>query len=286
MTKTAFITGSTAGIGKATASALASMQWHVLVHGRDETKCQDVVNELKQTTQNPKIEYLCADLSDLNEVRKMAAEVKRRLPQINVLVNNAGTFSHTPNISPDHLELTWVVNYLSRFLLTHLLLDTLKQNAPSRIVDVSGAYHAKGKIHFDDINLVKNYSMAVANSQSKLANVLFTYKLSRDLEGTQVTLNTLHPGAVYSTSVLRAEGFSSFSKWMYRLMRPFLKTPEQGAETAVFLAQSKEVEGVSGKYFVHKKPRRSSKASYDKALQEKLWDFSSDLLFQSLGIQI
>ncbi len=223
MNRTALITGSTAGIGKATALALAKMGWAVIVHGKEEAKCQDTVKELMQLSNNTDIHYCCSDLADLKAVKQMADEIIHSYPYLNVLINNAGTFSHERKLTNSNLEMTWVVNYLSRFTLTNSLLDTLKLNAPSRIVDVSGAYHAKGQINFEDISLEHNYSMARANNQSKLANVLFTYHLSRILEGTNVTINTLHPGAVNTGSVLKSEGFSPFLKWIYRLMIPFFK---------------------------------------------------------------
>jgi NAD(P)-dependent dehydrogenase (short-subunit alcohol dehydrogenase family) len=153
-------------------------------------------------------------------------------------------------------------------------LDLLKRNEPSRIVDVSGMYHSKGEIYFTDINLRQKYSLSLANNQSKLANVLFTYKLVRDLEGTEVRINTLHPGAVNTGSILRSEDFSGFFKLFYRIMSVFFKSPEQGAATVVYLASSPEVEGISGQYFVDEKPRKSAQKTYDTQLQDKLWDKS------------
>lgn len=286
MNNTILITGSTAGIGKATALSLARMKFHIIIHGRNELVCQQVVDELAEISQNRNIDYICADLSDLNSVKHMALEIKNRFPALNILINNAGTFSIEQKLNSDKLEFTWVVNYLSRFLLTNLLLDLLKQNAPSRIVDISGAYHKKGNIHFDDINLMKSYSMSQANNQSKLANVLFTYKLSRILAGTRVTINTLHPGAVNTGSILKDKGFSIVTKLMYRVLSLFFKSPQKGAETSVYLATSSEVEGGSGKYFVNKKVVQSSSLSYDESLQNHLWEFSEQLLEKYSTIQI
>ncbi len=276
--ETILITGSTSGIGYAAAKQLAKQGVHLIIHGRSKDKCEQTVQEIKHLTHHPHIDYIVADLSDLAQVREMALQIKQRFPQLSVLILNAGTFSHIRKITQDGLELTWVVNYLSRFLLTQLLLDLLKQNTPSRIVDVSGAYHAYGKIHFDDLTLQNNYSMSVANSQSKLAIVLFTYKLARVIEDRLLTINTLHPGAVNTGSVLRSEGFSNSAKWMYRIFSPFFKTPQQGASTLVYLTTSTKVATVSGKYFVNQKPKRSAKASYDIALQDRLWETSKAFL--------
>lgn len=286
MNNTILITGSTSGIGKATALSLALMNHHIIIHGRNDAVCQRIVNEIKKRSKNQKIDYICADLSNLLEVQQLAFNVKNRFPALNILINNAGTFSLDQKLTGDNLEYTWVVNYLSRFLLTNLLLDLLTQNAPSRIVDISGAYHKKGIIHFNDINLSDSYSMSKANNQSKLANVLFTYKLARMLEGTKVTINTLHPGAVNTGAILKDKGFSVLTQWMYRLLSLFFKSPQQGAETSVYLATSSDINGVNGKFFVNKKPVESSLLSYDETLQNQLWEFSEQLIERNAGINI
>jgi NAD(P)-dependent dehydrogenase (short-subunit alcohol dehydrogenase family) len=278
MKTSVLITGSTSGIGQATALALAQQGWQVIVHGRREEACEEVVAMLIRQTNNSDIHYAVADLSDLAQVKRLADDAAIRFPSLKVLIHNAGTFSHSRMITEAGFERTWVVNYLARFALTKHLLHVLRRNSPARIIDVSGAYHAKGAIHFDDLSLAREYTLYRANNQAKLANVLWTYAQARALAGTAVTVNTLHPGAVNTGSILKSDGFSGFSKWMYRLLSPFLLTPAQGAEALVYLATAPELDGLSGKYFVKRKVSKSSKASYDVALQDRLWAISEQVL--------
>lgn len=275
---TCLITGSTSGIGKATAILLARKDWHIILHGRKGSDCRKVKKEIVEITGNKKVDYITADLSLMNEVKAMAKEIRFRFPNLNVMVNNAGTFSMERVITKEGYELTWAVNYLSRFLLVKLLIDLLKKNSPSKIVDVAGAYHSKGKIYFDDINLTNNYSYSKANSQSKLANVLFTYKLADKLKGSNITVNCLHPGVVNTGSILRAPNIPSFFKLIYKIISIFSINPIQGAATSVYLASSPEVEGISGKYFIDKKERKSAPQTYDKELQNKLWKLSEKMI--------
>jgi len=175
-------------------------------------------------------------------------------------------------------ETTFVVNYLSRFLLTHLLLH----GGPMRIIEVSGAYHAKGKIHFDDLQLKKNYSGAKANNQSKLANVLFTYELARRLKETKVTVNCMHPGFVKTDIIKKDPDCPKMLKFLYAIFSPFAKTPKQGAQAILHLACSKELEGISGRYYSGAKLSKSSKDSYDESLARRLWDVSEKLIPEEL----
>ena len=213
----------------------------------------------------------------MTEVRNLAEQVKSRFPALNGLILNAGTYQVNRYLTTEGFERTWAVNYLSRFLLTDLLLDLLKQNGPARIVDVSGAYHSKGNIHVDDV-LSPKLLRRQANNQSKLANVLFTYQLAKNLADAPVTVNTLHPGAVKTDLIFKTEGVSPFAKMMYGLFSSFFKSPEQGAATAVYLASAPELEGITGKYFVNGKAVKSSRESYRQELQEQLWEMSSRML--------
>ena len=178
-------------------------------------------------------------------------------------------------LTEDGNELQFGVNHLGHFLLTNLLLDRMIASAPARIINVSSGAHKIGDIHFDDVNLQKNYRLWRAYAQSKLANILFTYALSERLEGKEVTVNCLHPGAVATNmGINRSTGFGTL---ITRLLKPFFQTAKKGAETTIYLATSDEVANVTGKYFYRKKPIQSSKRSYDKKLAERLWTLSEEM---------
>ena len=277
--KTCLVTGATSGIGKATALKLAQMGATVIIVSRNEEKGLLAQRELQKLSGNKLVDFLVADLSSQNSVRNLAQSLKEKLQQkqLHVLINNAGTFSTKRQMTEDGLEMTFAVNFLSRFLLTNLLLDILKQSAPSRIINVAGAYHSKGEIHFDDINLEQNYGASRANNQAKLADVLFTYELARRLDGTNVTVNCLHPGAVRTGSIYKDKNASFIMKTMYKFFSVFFKSPEKGAETSVYLASSPEVKNVTGEYFIDKKIKKSVEKTYDRDLQDKLWKISVSL---------
>lgn len=275
--KTCIVTGASSGIGKATALGLAKMGATVVTVSRNEAEGRAAQEDIQKGSGNNSVDLLVADLSSLDAVRNLAARFKEKHRKLHVLVNNAGTFFTKRHETIDGLEMTFVVNYLSRFLLTHLLLDVLKDSAPSRIVEVAGAYHTKGQINFDDLQSERDYNGMKANAQSKLANVLFTHELARRLKGTGVTINCLHPGIVATKLIESDRDYPSFLKALYRLFKPFIKTPEQGAETVLYLATSPEVAEVSGEYFVDKKAVKSSPASYDEDLAARLWRVSEKL---------
>ncbi|MBF6593324.1 MAG: SDR family oxidoreductase [Thermaceae bacterium] len=273
--KTVLITGATNGIGKATATELAGLGATVVITGRDRARGHAVLEEIRSKTGNSKLDLLVADLSSQAEVRRLAAEFKAKYPRLNVLINNAGGFFDTRQTNVDGLEYTFAFNHLAYFLLTNLLLDTLKVSAPSRIVNVSSAAQSSGRLNFDDLQAEKRYSGMAAYNNSKLANVLFTYELARRLQGSGVTVNALHPGVVNT-------GFGDNSqnaliRGLLWLFKRFSLSPERGAETSVYLASSPQVEGVTGKYFDNKQAKSSNPLSYNEAEQKRLWDISAAL---------
>jgi retinol dehydrogenase-14 len=278
--KTVLVTGASGGIGMATALGLATMGAHLAITGRDRARVEDAGSEIRAAG-GGQVDVFIADLSSQAEVRRLADEVLRRLPRIDVLVNNVGGYWDTRHVTADALERTFALNHLAPFLLTNLLLGRLTQSAPARVVTVSSNAQALGRIDFDDLQGAASYSGSRAYNQSKLANVLFTYELARRLSATLsdravVTANALHPGVV-STS-FGAEDPASVQRIFIPFLRPLMKTPSQGAATSIRLASAPELEQVSGRFFTNGKTKTSSKASYDEAAAGRLWQVSADLV--------
>ena len=269
--KICLVTGATSGIGRATALGLARQGALVVIAGRDAVRSQETLDSIRQETGNGRVESLLADFSSLAEVRRLAAEFRARHRRLHVLVNNAGAVFMERELTVDGFERTWAVNHLANFLLTLELKVLLEESSPARIVNVSSAMHAGRTIDLDNIEQEKSYGVR-GYGQSKLANVLFTYALARRLAGTGVTANCLHPGVV-STELMKPKGHPVI-KVLMTLIQPFLTSPEKGAATSIYVASSPEIDGVSGKYFVNRKAVPSSPASYDEALQERIWNLS------------
>jgi len=232
------------------------------------------MSEIKGASNNAEVELLVADFASLDSVRALAKEYLKKHDSLHVLVNNVGGVNVTRSLTADGFETTFQVDYLSHFLLTNLLLEVLEKSAPSRIINVSSASHYRGHLNFDDLQMKKRYGVMKAYSQAKLAQVLFTYELSKRLEGTGVTVNSLHPGAVATNIWKSPMGPFSF---LGNISRLFLLSPERGAETPVYLASSQEVDGATGRYYDHMREKQSSTESYDRATAEKLWDESEKL---------
>lgn len=273
--KTCLITGATSGIGKAAAQAIAAQGHRVVIVGRNPAKTEATAAELRRVTGNPQLDFLVADLSSLAEVRRLAAECAARYPQLHVLVNNAGAFFMRRHTTADGLEMTFALNHLSGFLLTNLLLERLKASAPARIVNVTSAMERDARPDWDDLQMERRYNAMQAYAISKRFNLYFTYELARRLEGTGVTVNAVHPGAVATGIWARPLGRAG--ALLDPVLRRFMRSPEQGADTVVYLALSPEVEGVSGRYFVDRRPRASSPASQDPEAARRAWAISAAL---------
>ena len=273
--KVCLITGATAGIGKAAAVGLANLGATVVLVGRDLEKTTAVVEQIQTQSGNEQINFMIADLSSQQAIRQLAEDFKAQFQRLDVLVNNAGSLMLSRQESVDGIEMTLALNHLNYFLLTNLLLDTLKSSAPSRIVNVASDVHQNAHLDFDDLQCEKGYGGYKAYGRSKLANLLFTYEMARRLEGTGVTANGLHPGLVATSFMATNNGLRGllYNFFLKRIGR----SAEDGARTIVYLASSDEVEGVSGGYFIDEGLVDSSQASYDKEYAVRLWEESEAL---------
>jgi NAD(P)-dependent dehydrogenase (short-subunit alcohol dehydrogenase family) len=275
--KVCIVTGANSGIGKATALGLAQMGATVAMVCRDQNKGEEAQNEIRTKSGNDAVDLMLADLSSQESIRQLAENFQQHYEQLHVLINNAGAVNLSRRETADGFETMFSVNYLAPFLLTNLLLDRLKANAPARIVNVSSDSHQSGYIKMDDLQSEKKYRFMRAYGQSKLALVLFTYELSRRLQGTGVTANCLHPGFVATN--IGQNGRVPVGRSIIKLIFSNLGiSPEEGAKTSIYLASSPEIEGVTGKYFVKSIPIRSASISYDESLQRQLWEESARLV--------
>ncbi len=267
------ITGASRGIGKASAEALASLGASLTLICRQQADGDRVASEIAGRHPTA-LDVVAADLSSQSDIRRAAAQIRERHPTVHVLINNAGVFTRRRELTVDGLERQFAVNHLAYFLFTNLLLDCLKAAAPSRIINVSSGAHSGSHLDFADLQGERRYDGNRAYSQSKLANILFTYELARRLRGTGVTANCLHPGVIATRLLADYMGVPAAGG---ALARTFGAKPEKGAETIVYLASSQEVEGVTGKYFVNQRPVASSRESNDEAAARRLWEVSERL---------
>ena len=272
--KVVLITGGTSGIGKAAATALAGMGATVVITGRNEERGKRALQEIREESGNDGVELILADLTVQDEVRRLAEELRERHNQLDVLVNNAGLVLSERTETPDGIETQLAINHLAPFLLTNLLLDLLEKSAPSRIVTVSSDAHRWAKIDLDDLQSRKRYRGMQVYGKTKLANIMFTYELAERLEGTGVTANCMHPGGVNTNFGNNQGGPMNL---LFRLFKPFMRSPEQGADTLIYLASSPEVEGMTGKYLADRKVKAASDAAYDETTRKRLWEASEEL---------
>lgn len=263
------ITGGTDGIGKAAAHALALQGARLLIQGRDPDKGARAIAEIKARSRNPAVQFLQADFSSLDDVRRLAATLVERAPRIDVLVNNAGAMFAHRKLSKDGYEMTFAVNHLAPFLLTHLLRSALQAGPPARIVTTSSEAHRRARLQLDQTT--SRYSAMGAYGSSKLANILFTRALAKRLEGTSVTATCLHPGFVRTNF---GRDLSPVGKVIFGLIARFARSPVKGAETIVYLATAAQVAGASGGYYFDCRLRQPSPAAQDDRAAEQLWKAS------------
>jgi len=274
--KVCIITGATDGIGKEAALNLAKMGFTLGLVGRNTEKIAEAKSEIINTTHNQNVTFFKADLSSMEQIRQLAIEIQTQFDHIDILLNNAGAYFSDYGKTEEGLENTFALNHLSYFLLTDLLLDTLKATPKSRIVNVASDAHLNTNLNFDNLQGQHGYKGWPAYCKSKLCNIMFTYELSRRLEGSDTTANCLHPGFVNTN-------FGNNNKTSVRLSLTAAKVVgainiRKGAKTSIYLASSEEVDGVSGHYFSKCKPKTSSAQSNVVEDQRRLWNLSNQLL--------
>ena len=270
--KVCMVTGSNTGIGKAVALALAKSGATVVLVCRSHERGEAARAEIAAESGRTDVDLLVADLSLQSEIRRLVMEFKARYTRLDVLINNAAVVTRKRTVTSEGIETMFAVNHLAYFLLTNLLLDTLKASSPSRIINVSSNAHRFIKrLDFDDLQGEKKFGSLRPYALSKLENIYFTYALARRLEGTGVTVNVLHPG------VIRTELNRSMPAFVVWFFNKFTKPPEEGAKTPYYLATAPEVEGVSGKYFDECREKATTPVSHDEQAGEQLWRLSAKL---------
>jgi NAD(P)-dependent dehydrogenase (short-subunit alcohol dehydrogenase family) len=267
--KIVMVTGASSGIGKATAKQLAALGATVILVARDPAQGQVVLDEITKAGQSAELRRV--DLASQASIRQFAADFQHDHKQLHVLINNAGVMRTDFTKTVDGYEMTFAVNQLAPFLLTHLLLDTLKASAPARVINLMGN---SGAINFDDLMGAKHYDMMKAYQQSKSANRLFTAELARRLAGTGVTVNGADPGFVATNLGRDARG--SFKDFLDSA-RPSMRTPEQGAASSVYAASAPELESTTGNVIVDKRQSSASQGAKDETDAKRLWDACAQL---------
>ncbi|XP_022335260.1 retinol dehydrogenase 13-like [Crassostrea virginica] len=279
--KTVIITGANTGIGKETAIDLASRGARVILACRNVMRAERAATDIMKKSNTQNVAVKIVDLASLESIRKFADDINKTEPRVDILINNAGIMMCPHWKTQDGFEMQFGVNHLGHFLLTNLLLDKIKSSAPARIINVSSLAHTRtSKMNFDDLNSEKNYHFMDAYRQSKLANVLFTRELSRRLEGTNVTANSLHPGLV-KTELSRYLP-QTVPVYLRILLKPFAyllsKTSVQGAQTSIYCAVEESLANVTGKYFSDCAIKEESKAAQDDEAAKKLWEVSEKMV--------
>ena len=265
------ITGATDGVGRETASELAGKGFTVVLVARNAAKAERVAREIAQSTGSADVDYILCDLGSLTQVRQLAETFSRKYPRLDVLINNAGIFAPQRMLTEDGFEKTYQVNYLSHFLLTHLLLEDLKRSEQGRIINLSSSVYNIGKFDPGNLQSERSFSLIGAYAASKLLVLMFTLELAERLRGARIVANAVHPGVVRTQMLANATGVFKIISYF---ATPFAVSPQQGASTSVYLASSPEADGVSGHYFVKSRAAKV-KSRFNTAENRKLlWDLS------------
>jgi len=269
--KICLVTGASAGIGLATSWQLAQLGASVIMVARNDERGQAALAKVVEKSGNTNTQLVMADFASLAQVRSLAEKIKAQFPALHVLINNAAIIPPQRETSEDDYEMQFAVNHLAPFLLTNLLLPLLKTSQPARIINVSSMVHSWGSIDFDDLQSKRGYDPAGVYSMTKLANILFTTHLHRELQNTSITVNSLHPGVIntrLNNNYMGSGGPGSADD----------AALDQGAATTVYLATSEEAAGISGKYFANRQEKQPSAASQNTEIARHLWKVSAEMV--------
>lgn len=281
--KVILITGATDGIGKAAATAFANRGAMLTIVGRNKEKTLQVLDEFKQASGNQTLDFFICDLSRIGQVKRVAEEFRDRHDRLDVLVNNAGATFKKPIIGPDGIELTFALNHLAYFQLTSSLLDLIRKTPGARVVSTSSSMQARGKLDLEKTPTAMDGSGPNAYATSKLANILFTKELQRRLSGTTATANCFEPGMVRTHFGGFGHDQGLLLNIVYALAKPFASTPEQGADSLIWLATSIEAASLKGEYVSKRKPMTPQKQALDNKLAADLWTLSEKICAEVAG---
>ena len=270
--KIVIVTGANSGMGKIIATELAKKGCTLIMVCRIREKPNVALNEVSGQSKNPNIDLMTTDLSSQKQIRELAEKINQKYPKIDVLINNAGCMSFGYSETEDNIETTFATNHLAYFLLTNLLLDNILKSNDGKIINVSSEASKSANINFDDLNMKSNYSTFKAYAQSKLANIMFTYELARKYP--EIKVNCVHPGNIPNTKL--GQGSNIYKKFIETLPKNQILTPEEGADTTIWLATQPNLEH-TGKYFYQREQIKSNPISYNQELTKKLWDVSEKL---------
>jgi NAD(P)-dependent dehydrogenase (short-subunit alcohol dehydrogenase family) len=274
--KVCIVTGSNSGIGKETTLGLAGKRARVVMVVRNLEKGNKAKTQIIEKTGNNSVDLMLCDLSSVESINRFAEEFSAKYDRLDVLINNAGAYFFKRLVTPDGFEQTLTVDYLAPFLFTNKLLPLLKKSSPSRIINVSSGLHKSGKIDFNGLQSEKKYDGRKAYANAKLMLIMFTYELAKRLRGTGVTVNVVLPGFVATN--LGMNSGSRRQALMFKLVRPMQISASKAAQTPIFLASSKDVEGITGECFSKLKEVPTAQISYDESLQETLWQKTAQIL--------
>ncbi|WHY20602.1 SDR family oxidoreductase [Paenibacillus sp. FSL H8-0261] len=272
--KIALVTGANSGMGLATTVELARKGAKVIMVCRNRQRGEEALAAAKQKSHSEDIELMLCDLASLESIRSFAEEFTRKYPILDILINNAGVVTIKRQLTKDGFEMDLGVNHLGHFLLTNLLLEPLKAAEQGRIVVVASGAYKIGALHYEDPTLARRFNPAKAYARSKLANILFTKELAARLQGTRVTVNCVHPGAVGTNIGVNRE--TGFGKSILKLLSYFFLTPEQGADTAIYLATESDLQEVTGQYYYRRKNQELTPRAQNKQEAQRLWQWSQE----------